>query len=171
MENKNIEKFVKSVDSMEKAWDKFSELNLESKKSLFIEMFELAISAKHTNRAVVLPNAASVITRQLNPGVEFKDWYQEWLPPVAPQTVGKEVVRDYFSVPTRVINLRGIKDDKTFLTIGFVYNPYDSVEELLNARPKDVKINESKRRDTNKELLAKSEVELYSVASDDIFGL
>lgn len=158
-------------DAVDGAWDRFSSLPLNEKKDLLGKLLELTCAPRRKNKAVIMPNVASVITRELKPNVDFEQWYEGWLPPVPPQKVGKEIVRDYFPVPTRVINLRSINNDGQFLTIGFVYNPYESLDELLKAKPKEVQANELKRREVNDALLAKSEAGFYTIASDDIFGV
>lgn len=162
---------VNKTDSAEKAWEQFSACTLDEKKVLLSRLLDLANTPKNTNKAVVMPNGASVIKRKLKPGVEFNTWYQAWLPPIKPENRGGEEVRDYFPIPTRVINLRSPDNDDEFLTIGFVYSPFDSVEELLDARPEDLKESEAKRGEVNDELLTQSEVEFYYVASDDIYGV
>ena len=159
-----------SLDSPDRAWNEFSSMNTVEQKKLFLALLNQLISPRVTNKAVIMPNAASVINRQLKPGVDFNTWYQGWLPPMKPHKVGNDIIWDYFPFPTRVINLRSIKDDTQFLTLGFMHNPFSSVDELLNARPKEVKEDELERRNINDELLTKSENEFYSVTSDDIFG-
>lgn len=172
MDNKLVENFLETHQqtSLDESWDKFKKLPIDEQKVLFSKLLDVAASPKHNNKAVVLPNVASVIKRRLKPGVTFDKWYKGWLPPVESKQIGNDIVRDYFPIPTRVINLRG-DDEQEFLTIGFVYNPFDSIEELLNARPKEIKNTESDRKEVNEDLLEYSENTFYAVSSDDIFGL
>lgn len=173
MKNKQLEDLMQNSPnvSIEEIWNKFKYLSESEQKELFLELINLAKSPKHNNKAIVYPNVASVIKRKLKSGVEFNKWYESWLPPVQAQKIGNDEVRDYFPIPTRVINLCSGIDEKEFLTIGFVYNPFDNIEELLNARPKEIKSTESNRKDVNDDLLEYSENIFYSVVSDDIFGL
>jgi hypothetical protein len=173
MNDKIVEEFVNiyKAGSSDEAWDEFSCLSSDEKKKLLTKLLELAISPKNNNKAVVMPNVASVIKRKLKPDVKFNEWYEAWLPPVKPQKIGDASVRDYFPVPTRVINLRPANNEDSFLTIGLVYNPFNSLEELLNTRPKEIKESELVRREVNEDLLADSEVSFYAIVSDDIFGL
>ena len=110
------------INSQEQAWDKFSSLTLDEKKKLLSDLLDFAASPKNTNKAVVMPNVASVIKRKLNPGIEFNKWYEGWLPSIEAEKRGNDMVRNYFPVPTRVINLRPIGDAEEFLTIGFVFS-------------------------------------------------
>jgi len=173
MSDKTLEEFVNiyKAGSPDNVWDKFSCLSADEKKNLITKLFDLAISPKNTNKAVIMPNVASVIKRKLKPNIEFNKWYEAWLPPVKPEKIGDSIVRDYFPVPTRVINLRTANNEDSFLTIGLVYNPFDGIAELLNTRPKELKESELERRDVNEDLLADSEVNFYTIVSDDIFGL
>ncbi|MCC2625242.1 MAG: hypothetical protein K0R14_1115 [Burkholderiales bacterium] len=171
--NEIIEAFINSYKegSADIVWDKFLSLTENEKKKVFSKLLDVAASPKNTNKAVITPNVASVIKRKLRPGVEFNKWYEAWLPPVKPANIANEVVRDYFPVPTRVVNLLPINNEDEFLTIGFVYNPFDNMEELLNTRPKELKESELECRAVNEDLLADSEVSFYTIISDDIFGL
>lgn len=173
MSNTTIEKFINSYSTgcINTVWDEFCEMNVDEKKDILAKLLDLALSPKNANKAVITPNVASVIKRKLKPGIEFNQWYEAWLPPVKPTKIANEVVRDYFPVPTRVINLLPVGNEQDFLTIGFVYNPFDSMEKLLNTRPKELKESELERRTVNEDLLADSEVRFYTLASDDIFGL
>lgn len=173
MNSKLIKSFIENHQNgfSDESWNKFTQLSIAEQKELFSELLDLANSPKHNNRAVVLPNVASVIKRKLKSGVKFDEWYHGWLPAVNPQKIGNDVVRDYFPVPTRVINLRSAGDENEFLTVGFVYNPFDNIEDLLNARPKEIKSSEANRKEVNDDLLEYSENTFYSVASDDIFGI
>lgn len=171
MENQIIEKLITTYKAdPAKIWSEFSELASHEREAALVKLLELATSPKHNNKAVVMPNVASVIKRKLKHGVKFETWYQEWLPPIKSQVISNDVVRDYFPVPTRVINLR-LANEQDFLTIGFVYNPFDTIEELMSSRPKEVTQTESRRRGTNEDLLEVSEAEFYAVSSDDIFGV
>lgn len=173
MNDKIVEEFVNiyKAGSSDKMWDEFSRLSSNEQKNLITKLLNLATSPKNTNKAVVMPNIASVIKRKLKPGIEFNKWYEAWLPPVKPEKIGDSIVRDYFPVPTRVINLCPANNEDNFLTIGLVYNPYGSMEELLNTRPKEIKESELERREVNEDLLADSEVNFYTIVSDDILGI
>lgn len=143
----------------------FNLLSKEEQKTLLSQLLNLASEPKNTNKAVTIPNGASVKKRKLKPGVDFATWYKGWLPPVTPKNISH-----YFPVPTRVINLRPIDDEENFLTIGFVNSPFDSIDELLNARSEDLKNSEQQRRNINDNMLAESSNTFYYVASDDVFG-
>ena len=149
----------------------FLKLSVQEQCQVLKELVDLAASPRHTSKAIVSPNGANIIKRRLKPGVEFNRWYQEWLPPVEAQTIGKDKVRNYFPIPVRVINLRPVQGGDEFLTVSFLHSPYNSVEELLNSKPKDVQEKETQRKKVNENLLADAQMEFYSIASDDIFGL
>lgn len=162
-----IEKFIKTgkTKSNDMAWAEFTLLSTEEQKMLLSELLDLAAVTKNANKAVVIPNGASVIKRKLKSGVDFDTWYKDWLPPVTTENMSQ-----YFPIPTRVINLRPINDNQEFLTIGFVNSPFNSIDELLNNRSEKLKDSEKERRKVNDDLLAESSNTFYYVASDDVFG-
>jgi len=175
MDDKIIEKLVSLNNSgfENSAWDEFSGLPADERKKLLSKLLELAEPAKNANKAVSMPNAASVIKRKLKPGVSFEHWYQEWQAPIKAHTMSTGSLKAYFPVPTRVINLRPADTNNVeeFVTIGFVCSPFESVDELLDARPEELKASESKRKEANDALLVHSENQFYYVASDDIYGI
>ena len=78
MNDKIVEEFVNiyKAGSSDEAWDEFSCLSSDEKKKLLTKLLELAISPKNNNKAVVMPNVASVIKRKLKPDVKFNEWYE-----------------------------------------------------------------------------------------------
>lgn len=112
------------------------------------------------------PQIISILTRKLKPGKTFEDFQQAHLPPgeVTKTEFGYDV--DYFSIPSRVINMISITDPSIILSIGFSYGTPEqilaAVEEKLTTEP-----GRAKRI---AEVADKLPSQFFVVASDNNYG-
>lgn len=113
------------------------------------------------------PQVVSILTRKLKPGKTFEDFQKAHTPPGEPKVHALGTDVEYFSLPTRVINIVSTDDPRVIVSIGLSYGePQEIFAEVQSKIPL-----EQQRAKRIAEVADKVEPsKVFFVASDNNYG-
>lgn len=124
---------------------------------------------EHEAAKVQGPNVVVILTRTLKSGQTFENFYEAWKPPVeCVSSEGHQHRYNYFSWPTRVINMQNAANPNEIISMGLLHC---ESEEQYCAEMKRLATTEQIRHDKIAQVADKTvENRQYFVMSDDILG-
>ena len=152
------------AQALDRALSIFTGLNVTEQQMIFAELFQ-------KSRYQKMPNAMSVLFRELHEDKSFDDFHEAWLPPqecLKPIEQYGQKFEQFFPAPTRVINAINSENPKEIISIGLHWVAEDQVEKMMAVVYGDAN---KVRGEKIKAIASKGKAGVYEVKTDENLGV